>query len=346
VDDVRVIGMVEAAYQLDGDETEWLRGLVTALLPSFDHGFGAYAYTFDLNDPDRPVSLPVAVGPEWLPQLVYNLNMSAPPALLATLHTGRPYATVSEQLSQSRDPQVREASKRTLVAYEGNEPRPIAEAIWDSIGMVAGNPDGTGVVVSAPLPRPIRITPRDRVRFGRIAAHVAAALRLRRALAAGEGLEEAILAPDGACVHAEGAATPRSAREDLRRAARAIDRARATPTGDPDEALGIWRALCAGRWTLLDRFESDGRRLLVARENSPSVPDPRALTLRERQVLAFAALGHTNKLVAYSLGISPSVVAAHLNSAMKKLGLRSRVELVETFARLGLGTDDDHTQDT
>jgi DNA-binding CsgD family transcriptional regulator len=335
VDNVRVIGMVEAAYRLDGDETEWLRGLVAAVLPSFDHGFGTFAYTFDLHDPDRPVGFPVAIGPDWLAPLVFQLNMNARPGLMAALHgSGRPYATVNEQLARCREPQFREVGRQTVVSLGGSEPRPMSDIIWDTIGMVAANPDGTGVVVSAPLPRPIRITARDRVRFGRVAAHVAAAFRLRRALAGGAGLEEAILAPDGACVHADGAAQPRSARDDLRQAARAIDRARGSPGQDQDEALGIWRALCAGRWTLLDRFESDGRRFLVARENSPSVPDPRALTLRERQVVAFAALGYTNKLVAYSLGISPSMVSSHLKSAMNKLGLRSRVELVETFAAL------------
>jgi DNA-binding CsgD family transcriptional regulator len=40
-------------------------------------------------------------------------------------------------------------------------------------------------------------------------------------------------------------------------------------------------------------------------------------------------MGHPNKLIGYSLGLSVSSVATHLASAMRKLGVRSRVELIE-----------------
>jgi len=83
----------------------------------------------------------------------------------------------------------------------------------------------------------------------------------------------------------------------------------------------------ARRWSLVDRFDSDGRRFLVARRNEPDVRDPRALSPRERQVAAFAALGHSNKLIAYTLGLSASTIATHLAAAMRKLAVRSRVEL-------------------
>jgi DNA-binding NarL/FixJ family response regulator len=85
-----------------------------------------------------------------------------------------------------------------------------------------------------------------------------------------------------------------------------------------------------GRWSLVDRFESDGRRFMVAHRNEPDVRDPRALSKRERQVVAFAATGHSNKLIGYELGVSPSSVAKHLGVAARKLGVRSRAELVAT----------------
>jgi DNA-binding CsgD family transcriptional regulator len=43
-------------------------------------------------------------------------------------------------------------------------------------------------------------------------------------------------------------------------------------------------------------------------------------------------MGHQNKFIAYLLGLSASAVASHLASAERKLGLKSRAELV---ARLG-----------
>jgi DNA-binding CsgD family transcriptional regulator len=91
--------------------------------------------------------------------------------------------------------------------------------------------------------------------------------------------------------------------------------------------LELWHALVAGRWSLLDRFESDGRRYLVARRNDDDVRDPRGLTSRERQIAARAALGHSNKLIAYELGVSPSTVATFLTRALKKLGCATRAEL-------------------
>jgi DNA-binding NarL/FixJ family response regulator len=83
----------------------------------------------------------------------------------------------------------------------------------------------------------------------------------------------------------------------------------------------------AGRWTLLDHFDRDGRRYLLAHRNDPDAPDPRALTLRERQVVGYVALGQSNKLIAYELGLSASTVGVLLKTAAAKLGARSRTEL-------------------
>ena len=45
-------------------------------------------------------------------------------------------------------------------------------------------------------------------------------------------------------------------------------------------------ALLEGRWSLVDRFDSDGRRFIVAYRNPPGVLNPRRLTAREREVAA------------------------------------------------------------
>lgn len=146
---------------------------------------------------------------------------------------------------------------------------------------------------------------------------------------------------DGRCARGkngvtETAACPQSLDRTMKRSeAIAIDRARAARRTDGPEVEAIWRALSAGRLTLLDRFESNGRRFLIVRENVPGGRVARALSPREGQVVALAALGHSNKLVAHCLGISRSMVAACLRRAMDKLGLRCRVELVQICARLG-----------
>ena len=60
-------------------------------------------------------------------------------------------------------------------------------------------------------------------------------------------------------------------------------------------------------------------------------PASSKLSKRERQVAAFAARGHSNKLIAYDLGIAEGTVAAHLASVMRKLGLSTRAALVGNF---------------
>ena len=88
-----------------------------------------------------------------------------------------------------------------------------------------------------------------------------------------------------------------------------------------------------GRWSLLDHFDSDGRRFVVAHRNDARVADVRGLTLRERQVLAYAGLGHSNKVIAYELGLSTSTVSTHLARARKKMRLPLGVALNLTVSR-------------
>jgi DNA-binding NarL/FixJ family response regulator len=69
------------------------------------------------------------------------------------------------------------------------------------------------------------------------------------------------------------------------------------------------------RACLVEHFESDGRRYCLARENPPAVHGLIALTPRERCVSALAACGHSNKLIAYELGLGLGTVATHLKAA-------------------------------
>jgi DNA-binding NarL/FixJ family response regulator len=88
----------------------------------------------------------------------------------------------------------------------------------------------------------------------------------------------------------------------------------------------------------VDHGEADGRRFVLARRNEIGARDPKALAPRERDVLALAALGHSNKHIGYTLGIAPNTVATHLSSAMAKLGLRSRREVIAVLGPLARPT--------
>jgi DNA-binding NarL/FixJ family response regulator len=140
--------------------------------------------------------------------------------------------------------------------------------------------------------------------------------------------DECVLAPDGRAVHAEGDATEIGARERLRDAVVRRERARMREVRrEPQEALALWPALVSGRWSLLDRFERDGRRYVVARRNEPLPPGPLALTARERQVCGHLVQGDSVKLTAYTLGLAASTVSAVARSALLKLGVRNASQL-------------------
>jgi DNA-binding CsgD family transcriptional regulator len=334
-----LVGVVEACYSLEGGQAAWMRGILEAVAPSLDGGLGVLAHTFELSGdgPARIGELVMGAGNEKFAGEYFAVNSTDTDGLGAPDHLAKihqltlgsrwPFGTISDELVGAPEDVVR-------TALHGFTRFPLP--IQDFAAILCRDPDGTGIMVGAPLPAARRPTAAERTRFGSVAAHIGAGLRLRRALAHGGGLTEAVLAPDGSCLHAEAAAQSRSARETLREAAKAIDRARGRLRRSNElEALGIWRGLCSGRWSLVDQFESDGRRFLVARQNAPDVHDPRQLSLRERQVAGFVAMGRSNKFTAYTLGLSPSTIALHLGSAMRKLGCHSRAELAGTLARLG-----------
>ena len=103
------------------------------------------------------------------------------------------------------------------------------------------------------------------------------------------------------------------------------------PPRDDDEE-GVWRRIASGAWSVVDRFDHDGRRYVIARRNLASAPR-RGLSVRERQVLALAVRGHANKYIAYELGLATSTVAMYLAAAMRKLGLSTRLELLALLSR-------------
>jgi DNA-binding CsgD family transcriptional regulator len=138
----------------------------------------------------------------------------------------------------------------------------------------------------------------------------------------------------GKLQHATGPAQGKTAQVALRQAARAIDRARGTRLRDPRAAVELWRCLVEGRWSLVDRFDSDGRHFLIARRNPPPTLVIRELSGAQQQVAALAAQGRSNKLIAYELGLSVGTVATHLMRALRKLGIRSRVQLISEWPRL------------
>jgi DNA-binding CsgD family transcriptional regulator len=175
-----------------------------------------------------------------------------------------------------------------------------------------------------------------RVMFQRLGAHLKAGLRLRRRLRDTLDRVEApaggaVLDEHGRLVHAEDEAKEADLRALLEQQARSVDRARAAKHGRDEEALGVWQGLVEGRWSLVERFDVDGRRFILAHKNPEDVVDPRGLSPLESRVVGLAVRGYADKLIAYHLGVAEGTVSSQLTRAMRKLGVSSRVELARTL---------------
>lgn len=318
------ISIIEAAYRSPASDDAWLTGVFEAAAPMLELGKGVVALQYQVM-PGGAVEL---------------RNLAATPNVRMIEPDSRDY------LDRTRGPMLARMFCRTDAMFlrrdAAGRPESYPEDFqyWQSRGVeeafsvVGYDPSGHGIMLTAMASPQARVAPKKRAMLQRVAAHLASAIRLRSmrpdvAGATRTGAAhpiEAVVTTEGDVVEATEVADGSVARRLLAHAGRSIGLARARSL-DEEEAVSVWRALWAGRWTLVDREERGGRCYLVARKNDPYVAEPRALSPRERQVLAYAQLGHSQKLIGFELGLSPSTVAAHLASGLRKLGLRDRIEL-------------------
>ncbi len=318
------IGLLEAAYDLSGDADAWVARLLEAAAPALDGGHGVGAQVFRLRPIGVVIERAAYLGPGELSALpIATVEAAGLEAQDLVYRSGIPAATMSEVVWS----QLPEEGETFLAATGGR--------FRDALGIIAHTGTGAGLGLDTPLEATRTMTAVERRRWTRVAAHVGAGLRLHRSLGATE--PEAVLDPAGRVLDARADAQGRDARERLRHAVRQMETARGAVRGrDPDEAMTLWEGLVGGRWSLVDRFESDGRRFVVAHRNDPEVGDPRGISRRERQVAEFAGLGRSPKEIAYALGLSASAVTNAESRVRAKLGLGSRAELASFFAPSGL----------
>lgn len=319
-----VIAAVEACYRMDGDCLDvlaWLTRVHDALSPMLDRGLGTCAYRYDLFGRHLRVHETVERNPA--------VDVAAMKTSLATVsvdYIAQSYKTLTCAMAS----EVPGFDDLPSVKYFF---RPAG--VNDVLAINAFDPEGVGVWVGAFHPKKLELRGRERAGYARISAHVAAGFRLHSRLARAEAQGDAVVTPNGRVVHAEGDAKLGAAREALSGAARAIERSRGSlRRRDPDAALEGWRALVAAQWSLVDQFERDGKRYLVARSNAPGNKMIGALTTRERQVLTCAALGHHTKLIGYELGLAPATVRVLLMRAAKKLQTTTRAATIAKFEAL------------
>lgn len=318
-----IISVVEAAYRTDGTDAEWLGELLGMARPWLDGGLGVAAFLYDASGSGAPrIWAPVAHGSPYaahLPEML-PVAFAAAPLEVTARFFGQPAPISTTSVELGLGARIAEFPMyRDVLASFG---------VMDSVTVCASDPSGVGCFLCGPRGARAEPSRSDRRLWNRLAAHIAAGARLRR----GAARVDAVLSSSGKVEHAEDGAKSVEALDGLSRAVRDSERARGRMRGDDaDGALDVWRGLVSGRWSLVDQFDHDGRRYIVARENGPSTPPARALSEREKQVMGYAARGWSNKTIGYHLGLSNSTVATHLAVAGKKLGAASRVGAVQAF---------------
>jgi DNA-binding CsgD family transcriptional regulator len=314
------LGLVEAAYDLELAQPQWLRRLAHHARSVVEGASFAIAYTIDVSDGrlqgySKVEGVRVPSG--FVEAMDAQRATDEQGVANLVLGTWRQRVATMTQLMGHGEPQ-RNRLTGPILRLGGIE---------EMLACVGLDAEGRGVALSTDLPKPTRLSPSVRARWQLVTVHLAAACRLRRRFALG-GSEESVLSPGGRMLHAEGEAAARDARERLREAVVSRDRARTRRMrADPGPALAMWDGLVAGRWTLIDRFESDGRRYVVAHRNETDPAGPPRLTRRERQVVSHLLQGDSLKVTAYALGVAQSTVSEARARALLKLGVRTLADL-------------------
>ncbi len=318
------VTIIEALYAVEAPEREWLLGVVrsTAAGMGLRHR-GAYAITYDASDIHDFRLGSFAATDQVDPALVRHLEVDFPavyraePALVEAVMRRVPFGP-SRTLPQLRNLE----GVHALLARFG---------VHEILGVNGVNVDGRGAHVGLLMSGPSRVDPDT---LARVSSHLAAAARLRLRLDGAPPMDraDAVLDPNGKVAYATRGAKLREARDALGGAARRLERIRGPlRRRDPEKAARQWRALIEGHWSLIDHFDSDGRRFLLAQANAPALAPLAVLSERERQVVALVAIGHANKLIAYELGIAVSTVGVLLGRAARKLGARTRREVAAAY---------------
>jgi DNA-binding CsgD family transcriptional regulator len=320
--------VVEAGYRWVEDDREWLKGIAEAA-NAFAVGAGVAAYTLDLTDgPEIPSFVGVKTTKDFESRVrafTGSFDLETARQMYA------PTEFVGNALYRLR--RIARARKKSMERLT----RGTAISAWALIG---GDPRSKSVALVFPTENdavdPDQPFPRARM-LGLAAAHLGAATRLRKlatpARIDGDGTES-ILSPTGKVLHATGDARDKGNRESLVEAVVRRERARGRlRRTDPEEAAQLWSVLVSGRWSIIDFVDRDGKRLLLARKNPVQGPDVLALDDEERDVVWLATLGHSRKYIAYELGLAPATVTKRLGSALRKLRIGNRRELLRKLGR-------------
>ncbi|MDH5785710.1 MAG: two-component system response regulator NarL [Chromatiales bacterium] len=96
---------------------------------------------------------------------------------------------------------------------------------------------------------------------------------------------------------------------------------------EPEDTLEYLRQAAAGKMAISERLTALLAHALRHEASQPSDLSQAGLTAREDQILKLIAQGLSNKMIARKLDITEGTVKVHVKHLLKKLNLRSRVEV-------------------
>jgi DNA-binding NarL/FixJ family response regulator len=324
------ISLIEAGYNLEGNERQWLDNLCDCADGLLDPS--GLRYGCIVRYTPTTCQLGIVRVLKILEPLGRLFHASLDEPTIDLLYRQGHIVDTASNLVFPKYPNSMKLLEKMTSFFLGSTP--------DMFSVNCQTGTGECVIFSALLRERRKPTALERKRWPQVAAHLGAGLRLRtklRELALSALPVDAVLDPHGRMHDGYGPATERDSREKLREAVQRIEQARTNAgRNEPDTALDNWEALVDGRWSLVDRFDRDGKRYVIAVTNDPAHPDPRGLTPRERQVAEFAGLGRSAKEVGYSLGVTSSTVTNCTSRIQEKLGLNSQAELVSFFSQSGI----------
>ncbi|MGB0909222.1 MAG: LuxR C-terminal-related transcriptional regulator [Nitrospirales bacterium] len=325
------VGLIEAGYSLEGSDETWAENVLAQAAPLLNRGWWPSIATYQYTPTNINLEYVGTTGPSFVTTAIREHVSDLPKGMIDQLYRrGSGIGSVGEVVYPH------------FPDHQSIVRRETQGVIGDSLVIPGHTGEGSALALYVGFLTETPPTTLERKRWPLITCHLAAGLRLRsiaRSFSLDSAAIEAIFDPAGKVYDLRHTTKEHSVRDRLRAIVRKLDCVRTrAERNNPDETLQKWEGLVDGRWSLVDCFDTDGRRFVVAIKNDPAHPDPRGLTRRERQVAEFIGLGQSTKEISYTLGVSHSAVTNCTARALTKLGLTSLVDLAAFFSPGGVRT--------
>lgn len=319
--------LLGSVYDLELSEQEWVTQLTRGIGKFIDGGNGTLGCIFRMG---RQVEMPVLKAieaddevPAFIQYLRATEQASGGKALDADRFGSLFAASGMGTLSANRSAEM---------AYQVFRQEFEVDGVLDAAGLIIPHAESRSFIFFTSRQKELgAVSERARPRWIELQNHIAAVYDLRHHLRrdAFQETDAVWFNTRGKCVES-GPVVSDSIRDRLREAVQLRENARLGNTASKRVDLQTyWSNVLSGNWAIVDRFDSDGRRHIIALPVSKAGDNVRGLSDRERQIMDLLGDGLANKVIAYELGISTPAVASHLSHIYGKIGIRDRGAMVQ-----------------